>query len=191
MIMASHNLTTPLRTSWQDQVEISLEVGEAPLLDLGVSNGVLDSIPALATLHAFAEQRMDMTAPTIVSGGNSLLWLAALMHLRNPAPRSPNLTVVYGGADLATHIASLMTQRSNPPSRLVQPDALPASLAPLLAPGAQSGPLLWETLPLAAAEEHSAAVGRPDEANLPAGDPWLTWTAMILAVALVVIALMA
>lgn len=175
--MAWNNSTTSIRTQWQTQIETSLEAGGPPLLDLGANTGVLDSVPALAALHAFAAERVDLTAPTIVSSGNSLLWFAALLYPHNHrSSQSPNLQVVYGGADLATHMASIETQRTRMAAD-EQANQLPARLALFFAPGAQAGPLLWEALPFAVTEEAD-------------GDPWLAWVALVLAVGLVLMALL-
>jgi hypothetical protein len=185
--MSWHNSPAALRAEWQDRVEISLETGESPVLDLGANNGVLDSLPALMALQGFAEQRTDITTPTLVSGGNSLLWMAALVH-EPSAAHAPALTVVYGGADLATQLGSLATQQVQPPARLQPPMLLPAQLAALFAPGAQAGPLWWEALPFAVAEEATRPANRPEDAPLRQDDPWLAWAAIAVAVVLVVAA---
>lgn len=175
---------TGLSDSWQNRIEVALESGQNPLLNLGAGAGLLESIPVLVAFHAFAQERRDLTAPTVVVGGAPVLWLASLLHEPRPAPNSsPPLQVIFGGPDVATHIASV--EMLGPPTPAPQ---VPAGLATLVAPATQSGAWLWATLPLAVAEIPDA--NAQPTSTAVAGDSWLGWLGSGLALLLVILALL-
>jgi hypothetical protein len=180
--MSGYNVPTDLRSDWAAQIEADLEAGQSPLLNLGAGNGLLENLPALVALHAFAAGRHDLAAPTVLVGGNPLLWLAALLHTADGiGSHSPPFTLLYSGPDLATQIASsgaIMAAHQ----LVQQPHELPAAWTTLLAPGRQAGAPLWETLPLAVAQSTTPAPAEPD-------DPWLAWGGLSLALLLVILGL--
>ncbi|RIK40185.1 MAG: hypothetical protein DCC55_15820 [Chloroflexi bacterium] len=173
-----------LGDSWKGMLEVALEKGQNPLLNLGAGAGLLESLPVLVALHAFAQERRDITSPTVVVGGAPVAWLAALLHEPGSALHpSPPLQVVYGGPDVATHIASV--ELLAPPAHGAQ---IPAGLMTLLAPATQTGALLWETLPLAFAAT-PGATAQP-AASPATGDRWLGWLGGGLALLLVILSLL-
>jgi hypothetical protein len=181
---SSHPAT--LNDEWQGTIELALERGEIPLLNLGAGVGLLENIPALVALHAFARARRDVATATVIVGGAPMIWLAALLHDPEVDPQpasqqSPPLQIMYSGPDLATQSAALETL--SPPART---PPTPLGLVSLLAPASQSGAPLWETLPLLLALT-------PDATAQPAatpvqGDPWLSWLGGGLALLLVIFA---
>lgn len=186
MITGNSHATT-LRDHWQRVIELALERGQTPLLNLGAGAGLLENIPMLVALHAFAQARRDVAAPTVVAGGAPVIWLAALLHDSEGGPETgllpgPPLRVVYSGPDLATQSATI--------DLLAQPAAnaqLSSGLANLLAPETQSGAPLWETLPLllaATVAERVQPTGAPE-----LRDVWLGRFGGGLALLLVIITL--
>jgi hypothetical protein len=176
---------------WQEAIEAGLETGQTPWLDLGVEQEVIAGLGELTAVHQLAGERQDVTAPVLVSSGNSLLWLATLLHQR-PAPvpaRSPNLTVLYGGPDPATHVASLATGERV--QRLPAQHATGEGLASFLPFGAHPDrsiitygeTLFWQGLGAQRlVGQRLAAVGPGGE------DSWLTWSAILLLFLLILLA---
>jgi hypothetical protein len=190
--MNGHRQPTPytLTTEWQTQVDVGLETGRPPLFDLGAATTLLESLSAVVLLQAFGDGRLkrhphDLT-PTVLTGGHPALWLMALWHGRPAAaPHQPALYVMYSGGDMATHVASVATQSANA-ARLptTTAETLPQGYAALLAPLAHAGVTLWEAWPF--------AVRQPDRrGNDHTGEErWLTWSALGLVLALLVLALL-
>lgn len=179
--MAGYSFPQDQKNHWTLAVEASLERGQSPLLDLGAAGDLLENLPALVTLHAYADERRDPTEPVVLVGGNPLFWLAAT--LAEPAAHgAPSLQITYSGADLATHIAAVQLEAAAGPRY-----ELPTGFVSLLAPGAQTGASRWEALPLAWAQ----AAGGPILAHaatpdiLPSGDRWLTWAGLAVTLLLV------
>ena len=184
MMIAEANRRADPYGGWTDAVEIGLENGRSPLFHLGAGLSLLENLPTLVALHAFAHERSDVTAPTAVIGGQPLLWLAALMQEREAQSAStPPITVVFAGPDLATEIAGV--------ELLAQPTRdtiVPPGFAPLLAPSEQAGAPLWESLPLLLAQESSAPP--PADGAAEVADRWLAWAGAGLAFVLIVLALL-
>lgn len=112
---------------WKVDSAYSVEAGEMPIFDLGISNTSLDGIFGLAALQNMIEKRADIIQPLVTIGGHSALWLFAMLqtsrHNLNASVTENNTyrnrsysqikepIVVFSGTDPATHIALLSTQR--------------------------------------------------------------------------------
>ena len=181
--------------AWQAQLEQGLEAGQTPLLELGVSQRLLDGWAAQRAFDAFHQTRVDLLTPTLLIGGSSVLWPTMLLHaadlpgLDRPVP---SLALLYGGADQATYMASVTTMAAE---RLLagrfQIDDLPASMHPGLLPLTnQSVPLPWSALPLHMVNPPAVApTALTAELAPTAVDPWLVWSALSLVVLIVLLAL--
>lgn len=140
----------------QTKIERNLEMGQQPLLNLGISQTVLDNLQAWSALQELAATRADMTRPILLAGGQSATWLATLLHARLDAPeRSPNLFVAYAGPDQSTYMA---IQTTHYPQSTALSQTRPASLPPALintfAPLAQPAVAPpWSALPFVAIDE--------------------------------------
>jgi hypothetical protein len=187
-----------INTAWQSEIEASLEAGRRPLLDLGSSQLSLDDVTMLAALRTFVDHRVDVSAPVMLAGGNSVLWLAVVMHqpattvLRQPlAP-----TLVFAGADRATYLATLTTllpERFAATERLAQ--SAPANMASLFTPYTQARTTLpWDLLPFAVTEEALAGPRSSEHQTVNSLDAtrlelWISWAAIGLTMLLVLFAL--
>lgn len=180
-----------IAADWQTEVETKLEAGSTPLLTAGTPALALSGAATLLAYQQFAAQRTDITTPLVIAGGGSALWLGLL--LAHSAERgAPLPTVVYGGPDPATYLASVATLSSGAltAAPLVRPGTSPEAadfLAPRLAPGL-SAP--WEALPFVEIGERprpalAGPAARPD----PTGD-WIAWGALLLALCLILSALL-
>lgn len=187
--------TQPSAQAWQAQLEQGLEAGQTPLLELGVSERLLDGWAAQRAFDTFHQTRVDLLTPTLLIGGSSALWPAMLLQaadLSGPDRPAPALALLYGGADQATYMASVTTLAAD---RLLAGrfliDDLPASMHPGLLPLTNPrAPLPWSALPLRLVNPLPvvpAALG--DELGPTAVDPWLVWSALALVVLLVLLAL--
>jgi hypothetical protein len=179
---------------WQDEVETQLEAGTAPLLDMGASHWVLEGAASLLALQLLAARRNDVTRPVVIAGGNSPLWLGALFH---PTPHtrpslSPDLKVVYAGADPATYMATLGVHAAGLRARFAgDSTATPLEVRWLLAPKMAPGrPAPWEALPF-------LEIGEQPRVPLPAVPPepdpttdWIAWSVLLLAVFLILFAML-
>jgi hypothetical protein len=139
----------------------------------------------LLALHALATKRRDVTAPVIPVGGSGLLWAAALLQPARPADSaSPEISVRFTGADLATHTAYLMLHEQERQSRArFDAASAPVALSRWFAPHAQPGAdAPWEALPfLARAQAASTQDSDTD---------WIGWAAILAASALAVAAIL-
>ncbi|MCX6044276.1 MAG: hypothetical protein NT075_04135 [Chloroflexi bacterium] len=184
--------------AWQSEIEASLEAGWRPLLDLGSSQLSLEDVTMLTALRTFVDQRVDVSAPVMLAGGHSVLWLAVLMHQPSTAlHQSLAPTLVFAGADRATYLATLTTLL---PGQFAETERLaqsaPANMAALFTPYTQARTALpWDLLPFAVTEEALAGprssaehqtVDSPDATRL---EPWISWAAIGLTLLLVLFAL--
>jgi hypothetical protein len=183
-MMTGSDVTSRLPTEWINAVELGLEAGRSPLLALGVGIDLLGNLPALVAFHAFARQRRDLTAPTVVIGGPVLLWLAGLMHeMDTAAPTTVPMTVVYGGPDRATQTASgsILASATEYNELARGPDwGLTAEQ--------QTGRSLWAS-PLLWLIEGSAP---PADVSPPpsTADHWLAWAGSALTIILIALAIL-
>lgn len=104
---------------WQDDLSHCIELGRSPIFYLGRSDAALDGLLGVQTLSHFAQHNRAVTAPRVLMGGESALWLFASLHSRSVrgVPRSvgrgerrseqPETMVVFTGVDPATHMASI------------------------------------------------------------------------------------
>lgn len=178
---------------WLRQVEQALEAGQTPLLELGLNQRLLDGWAAQLALHHFVQTRTDILTPSLLIGGNSPLWSVLLLQPEPSAggASAPPLHLLYGGADQATYLASVTTLAAE---RLLaaglQVDALPASMAPGLAPLTNpSVPLPWAAMSLALLPVPHPAPPTLEAEPTPPVDPWLAWSTLGLVMLLVLLAL--
>lgn len=172
-------MRTTLQTRWQTTLETGVETGEMPLLDLGWSAGILPGLMPLLALTDFAHERLDMTAPTVLVGGDSSSWLVALLATPHTAPplQAPGITIAYGGADQATHMASVGIYQSRSLHRPEQTQELPRAYAAWFAPSEHAGATAWAAWPFGLWAEVSRG---------QVGDRWLTWAGLLLAIGLLI-----
>lgn len=177
--MLSNSEQTPVVQAWQSDLHYAIEAGVAPLLPLGTSQTPLTALPALFLLRDLAAERTDMTIPTVLMGGSSGAWLAALFLAADGAPgmsalasspnagHSPQPVLLFSGVDAATHMASAGILPKPPRGlRAVTDRELPLGVrdaaAPVLQPAA---PIAWENMPLRILENpdssQASAVGMP------------------------------
>jgi hypothetical protein len=186
---------------WQAELDASLEIGETPVFYLGEGQGMLAELVGPLALQWLDEERRDTRMPLAVGGGPSPFWLAALLHQRSPdAPLlSPATVFSFTAPDPATHVAALNvldTRRSHFRRR---PADLPPGFQPLFVANVQAGPFAAGTLPLQLATLPSSVPAALPQApyedargSLATGrDGWVAWTAVVAAVALLLIALVA
>ena len=186
---------------WQDDAEQNIEAGSTPVIEFGVSNMPSDNTPAFLALQRWSVQRTDVSTPIIPAGGVGPLWMAAMMR---PAPRysqthAPEPLVLYTGANDAEYLSSVtILHAAVAPSAPDTPRraAIPGSY---FAPRSQPGMSIpWDSLPFletydpqpfAARGEAPGDEGAGTEESH--GDPtqdWLAWTALLLALFLILLA---
>jgi hypothetical protein len=136
----------------RQELDLSLETGEAPVYDLGTGVDAFDGLPGALAVNLLDTERNDTTMPLAAGGGAGGAWLLTLFHERAPhmSPRMPATVTVFTGPDPASHAAAMTTWdvRRSPFRRR------PADLAPvmqaLFAPRTRPGAALaGESLPLA------------------------------------------
>ncbi len=182
--MIANRRITDIATEWQGDLDASIETGEAPAFDLGAGATILGGIPGILAMEMLDGARRDSARPVAAGGGAGLLWLSGLVHRRpsDMPPKSPAIVTAYTGPDPATHLAAMTTLDLRRSSFRRRPANLPPAMQPPFAPVSHPGAATaWESLPFW-------------EAELPAdvhGDGWAAWTAVVVAVALILIALIA
>ena len=184
-----------LASVWRRMADIAIENGETPLITLGIDSLYRDSGLSLLALNRIARQNLGPLNPVVVAGGESALWLLAMLLWRSSAKERrrdgqaegvaeiPRL-VVYAGGDSASQAAAL-----NIAARQTDSGALAPGMAwmasPAATPGAERADS--ELLPLALAGEDFI----PQMATPAAGD-WLEqgerWTGTLLALGLLIAA---
>ncbi len=187
---------------WQTQTERATEAGaladdaSAPQLHLGPLEDALAGLPGQRALHAFANQRRDLAAPTVLAGGDSGSWLLALAQ-QHSAPPLVNIDAGTASDQAASDQAASDQAASNQMSseaRQLLPlhvlyggvdratyaassdDVLAWQVAPAQQPGA---PLAWSALPFV------------PTGLLRAQARWTAWGGVALALALFLAALIA
>ncbi len=186
-----------IRTHWQGQIDESLEAGEALLLEMGVGHSVLTQLGALRALERLAAERVDVTAPLLVVGGDGVAWAATLLSSAPVLPTSSNATALapaitpfYVGADQATYMASLATLPAvSTHTRQHMVTGLPVGMQSLLLPETQLGVAArWSSLPFALVAQ-AQAVGDAESADVDDQDAWLQWLTLLIVVGLLIVAL--
>jgi len=177
-----------IRTHWQSQIDESLEAGEALLLEVGVNTSVLHSLGALIALERLAAERVDVTSPLLLVGGDGVAWSAMLL---TPAASTtttlvPAIMPFYAGADPATYQASLATLSSvSTHARQHIATGLPLAMHSLLMPETQPGiAALWSSLPFVLVAQAASA-----DAGVAERDGWLQWLTLLVVVGLLIVAL--
>jgi len=166
---------------WQSELDLGLETGAPPLLNLGYSRNGLDALPALLAFHYLEDARSDMAPPSAAAGGVSPYWLLALLHARGAAtpPRSHGSVTAFSGPDSATHAAALGVLELRRANAWRRRGELPPPFQPIFRPNAQAGAQPWDTLPFAQSQPKEA-VHR---------DGWTAWIAVVAALVLMLIAI--
>ncbi len=189
--MNSNRSIAAVADQWQADLDAGLETGETPLFYTGFGAGALGELAGPLALQWLDEERRDTRMPLAVGGGLAPFWLVALLHQRPPAAPllSPASVFAFTAPDPATHVAALNlldTRRSHFRPR---PAGLPPGFQPLFVAYVQAGPFMAETLPLQLA---SPAFVPPITAeSADRRDGWVAWTAVVVAIALLLIALVA
>ncbi len=187
--------TTHILAHWQSEIDNSLEIGQAPLFDLGYSNQTLENLQKLWPLQHLNTTRTDLLTPTIVLGGNNGQWVTLSLLAMGDDRRSDvsMLPIVFAGADLATRIATLTTH--GPPPRAFWPASasqrqtgLPYQFAWLFAPKAQPDTIApWETQPFQLLVTMQKLPPADDQLIDP--HDWTAWTVFAFCIALILLAL--
>lgn len=193
--------TAAIRQQWQSELDISLEVGQPPLIDLGYTNQMFNSLPGLEALPQLPALGSSVIKPPVAVGGNDSAWPLSLLFTfrgtKREELRQPTLPL-FTGADEATHIASLATHA--PPLRATWPATtaqrqtqLPVQIATLFAPGSQPDTLAhWEGLPLilmVPAVSGNAQEKEPFDSSLAGIVDWTAWVTFLISIALILTAL--
>jgi hypothetical protein len=186
---------------WQAELDASLEIGETPVFYLGEGQGMLAELVGPLALQWLDEERRDTRMPLAVGGGPSPYWLAALLHQRSPdAPLlSPATVFSFTAPDAATHVAALNVLDTRRSQFRRRPADLPPGFQPLFVANVQAGPFAAETLPLQLATlPPPGPVASPPStydgahgSSAGGRDGWVAWSAVVAAVALLLIALVA
>lgn len=188
--MLYRNEAAAIAEQWQRQIDESLEGGEALWLELGVSNRLVDNVQALTALHVLAARRADVTTPGLFVGGDGVVWTATCMNpvVGAGTTPAPGMTLLYGGADRATYMATLATlPGAATHTRQSLLTGLPVGIRALLWPVSQPGSAPpWSALPFVMTtvspplRAHDASAG---------SEAWLPWLALVVVVALIITAL--
>ena len=188
--MLYRNESAAITQQWQRQLEESLEGGEALWLELGVSNRLVDNVQALTALHDLAARRADVMTPGLFVGGDGVVWTATCM---NPAvgagtTPAPSMTLLYGGADRATYMATLATlPGAATHTRQSLLTGLPAGLRAWLWPISQPGVApQWSALPFVMTTPSLPISAHDASAS---SDAWLPWLALVVVMGLIITAL--
>ena len=188
---------------WQAELDAGLEVGETPVFYLGQGPAMLGELVGPLALQWLDEERRDTRMPLAAGGGLGPYWLAALLHQRAAdAPLlSPATVFSYTAPDPATHAAALNLLDTRRSQFRRRPADLPPGFQPTFVANVQAGPFAAEALPLQLASLSSRAANMNVSASHPADhtpafltggrDGWVAWTAVVVAVALLLIALVA
>jgi hypothetical protein len=174
---------------WQGSLDESLEAGETLWLEGGLSRRTVDHLPLLLALESFARQRADVTTPGLFVGGDGIVWTAALLSqatARNASPTAA-LTLLYGGADQASYLATLATLPGpSTHTRRQHVTGLPVGMQAHLLPASQPGAApAWSALPFALAEQPSSHA----PAQTSSGEAWLPWLTILVVIGLIITAL--
>lgn len=197
--MLYHQTPTQLYHKWQSEIEAGLEAGQTPVIDLGIGSLLLGSLPTLVALQYLAERRTDVTTPTLLTGAVNPLWPAVLLQARArlDGRGAPLPTVVFGGSDIVTYMASLPTLKLEQPcSPLRTAGVTPVNMTPLFVPDAQASSLApWAVLPFALCEtiEHRQRINATlthADPRLRQADDWVTWSGIVMSAALILFALL-
>jgi|688.fasta_scaffold164294_2 hypothetical protein len=174
---------------WQGQLDESLEAGETLWIEGGLSRRTVDHLPLLLALDQFARQRADVTTPGLFVGGDGIVWSAALLSQVAAPNASPTtaLTLLYGGADQASYLATLATLPG--PSTHTRRQAATGLLVGMQAhflPASQPGAApAWSALPFALAERSSSQASEQSSG----GETWLPWLTILVVIGLIITAL--
>lgn len=186
----AHDEIATIVQQWQRQLDESLEGGEALWLELGVSNRVLDNVQALTALQLLATQRSDVITPALLIGGDGVVWLTTCMSstVTANATAASVMTLLYGGADRATYMATLATLPGPAsPLRHTVLNRVPVGVHSWLWPSSQPGATAqWSTLPFRLTTPTLTA-GVHGGGN--DGDLGLAWLVLVVVIGLVIAAL--
>lgn len=179
--MIYNNDSAAIKRHWQQQIDESLEAGDALVLEGGVSNSVVHNLGPLVALDQLAAERADVTAPWFLIGGDGVAWTMAWLR----AVHAPALLPLYGGADQATYLAMLATLPTRPHDSTAT--AALIGLYSWLLPARQPGVApSWSAFPFVLAETTVA----PDDAQpTQLAAPSLAWLSLVVVIGLIISAL--
>lgn len=207
-----------IRQDWQRAMDTALEAGQVALLEWGAPRRQLYHLPILSAYQQWNASRGDVTQPVMLVGSLDTSWPVPLLLANADQAASeetagtPPVQQIYGGADQATYLATMTTQAAQHlPAGAFYAVDLPVAMHPLLAPAIQPhAHTAWHTLPLTllfAAYRHATIADRaiasatrsdpplPVQSRQPSTvtpappDPWLTWSALSMVIAMIVLAL--
>ena len=152
--MIWHRSIAHIEHDWQDLLDYSVEAGDLPLLDLGLSDNTLDGVMGLLAIHNLTTSSFHPSLRlTFSAGGNGGLWLWMLADAHEMKQTS-QLTMAFTGVDPATHMASLTTHvgpggRSANWTPKVVTTGLPTAVRWLTFPQIEPSAISpWQALPL-------------------------------------------
>ena len=206
MSLARHQHRTQIQQHWLSATATAVEAGRSPLLEMGMGRRVIDNIPMLCAFAEWDAMRDDLTQPLFVAGGSDTLWPAPFLHMpqlidSNVAAAAP-IRIIYGGADQATYLASLVTHATDHlPTGAYYAIDLPSAMRPLLA--SHTAPhthATWTMLPftllhtMEGSAEQTGSPGTQAFLNYSTSAPvplnlGQSWAALVLVVALILLSL--
>jgi hypothetical protein len=188
-----------LIAAYQLEIDHGIETAQSPLLQLGRSSRLVENLSAFNALLDFVQQRKDIAEPYVAVGGGDASWLFLLwLGRKRTATRTPELKIVYTGADSAATAASIALLQAPEKSRIRHAQQVaPSLLSDLFAAAprqtssiaSDAFPLqvIAQTLPRNAASffgEQSRSHENGEEQDM------LAWLAVALTVVLFVIGLL-
>jgi hypothetical protein len=198
--MNANRALEAIAAQWGAELDAGLEIGETPVFYLGHGAEMLGVLGGPLALQWLDEERRDTRMPLAAGGGLAPFWLAALLHQRGADTPllSPATVFAYTGPDPATHAAALNLLDTRRSSFRRRPAELPPGFQGTFVANVQAGPFPAEALPLQVASHDAQAAGQGAAGDaLPLGVPfgardgWVAWTAVVAAVALLLISLVA
>ncbi|MEM7131689.1 MAG: hypothetical protein AAF702_35575 [Chloroflexota bacterium] len=203
-----------IESDWHEMLDYSIEAGDSPLLDLGISDNILNGMIGLLALKHLAPSGQHPLAHCILTaGGGSVMWLWALADAQDMYPVD-RLTSTFTGVDPATHMASLTTHMGPGGRSDWAPKAamtgLPIALRWLIFPQMEPSAISpWQALPLTISIERPlmdlphryeiksqpiplSTLSASNVAPKPSADEsdfWLIGSALIMCLLIVLVAL--
>lgn len=193
--------TATILRHWQNELDTSLEIGQSPLFDLGYTNQTLLSLLSVWMLPAVHTMGSHLVQPIAILGGNDGSWLIADYLAATGVKRDgrKTLSLIFAGADPATHYASLATHAPPhatwPVTTGQRQTNLPYQFAVLFAPISQPETAAsWDAFPWANMSTraiHEDGRQEPVAAIQQSRDSvdWTAWATLLFCSLLILVAL--
>ena len=187
----SNDAIHEIASDWQHAIEASQESGVRPMLLVGLSDSLVDGLPALSACRRLAHTRTDLASPQVWAGGGSAWWSTALFQgvarTRTPDGKAgtPAISARFAGSDSATVIATLTMDESIRGADTAQEwlNGLPAGMVSYLQPQSTPGGIApWASMPL-------TVMGGELDAEDASSIDWTAVAALILALCIVLLAM--